>query len=71
MVFLFNANVVVTPTNVEFRKQGFSLKSFDNVADEGKGIVVTDGPLIQGSVVHDRTKLSTLLFAIKQGGGVW
>ena len=30
-----------------------------------------DSPFIQGSVVHDGAELTTLLFVVKQGGGIW
>ena len=71
MVLLLDADVVITPMNVKFGKEGLALKAFDDVANEGKGIVVVDGPLVQGSVVHDGTELTTLLFTVEQGGSIW
>ena len=40
-------DVVVTPMDVEFGKKGLALEAFNDVANEGKGIVVTDGPFVQ------------------------
>ena len=64
-------DVIVTPVDVEFGKKGLALKAFNDIANEGKGVIVTNSPLVQGSVVHDRTELTTLLFTVEQGGSVW
>ena len=65
MVLLFDADVVVAPANIEFRKEGFALKAFNDVADKRKGVIVADSPFVQGSVVHDGAELATLLLAVK------
>ena len=57
--------------DVKFREKGFTLEVLDNVADEGKGIIIADGSLVQSPVVHDGMKLTTLLLAIEQGSGIW
>ena len=44
---------------------------FNDVADEGKGIIIADGPLVQCSVVPNGAKLTALFLVVKQGGGIW
>ena len=45
-IFLFDAYVVVSPSDVELGKEGLALKAFDDISDKGKGIVVSYCPLV-------------------------
>ena len=47
------------------------MELLNDVTNKGKRVVVTDGPFIQGSVVHDGVELATLLFAVEEGGSIW
>ena len=44
---------------------------FNDIANEGKGVVVAYSPLVQGSIIHDGMKLSALLLPVEESGGVW
>ena len=70
-ILLLDADVIIAPTNVELGKEGFALKAFNDVTNEGKGVVVVNSLFVQGSVVHNGMKLTTLLFMVEQGGSVW
>ena len=54
--------------NVELGEEGLALEAVDDVTNEGEGVVVANSPLVQGSVVHDGTELTTLLLAVEQSG---
>ena len=43
----------------------------DDVANEGKRVVIADSPLVQCSIIHDGTELAALLLSVEQSSGVW
>ena len=70
MILLLDADVIIAPTNVELGKEGLALKVFDDVANQGKRVIVANSLLVQGSVVHDGTELTTFLFVVEQGSSI-
>ena len=51
LIFFLNANVVISPTNVEFGEQGGLFHVVDELRDQGEGIGISDGVGVQVVVV--------------------
>ena len=51
LIFLLDANVVISPTNVEFGEQGGFFHVVDEFGDQGERIGVSDGVGVQVAVV--------------------
>ena len=55
LIFLLDANVVISPTNVEFGEQGGFFHVIDEFRDQGERIGISDGVGVQVAVVLART----------------
>ena len=51
LIFFSDANVVISPMNVEFGEQGGFLHVVDELRDQGEGIGILDGVGVQVAVV--------------------
>ena len=51
LIFLSDANVVISPTNVEFGEQGGFFHVVNELRDQGEGIGISDGVGVQVAVV--------------------
>ena len=69
LIFFSDANVVVSPTNVEFGKQGGFLHIINEFRDEGEWIGISDSVGVQVAVILTWMKGSVLLQHIEEGGG--
>ena len=69
-VSLFDANIVVSPTYIEFGEEGAAGKAVNGLGDEGRHIVVLLSPSVDGSVVLDWAELSIFLFDEEEVGGI-
>src|SRR5216684_5133276 len=67
---LFDANIVVPPSYIELSEEGATSKAINGLGNEGRHIAVLLSPLVDGSVVLDRPKLSVFLFDEEEVGGV-
>ena len=56
LVSFSNANVVVTPANIKFSEVFSTFHSTHDVWDEGEGVPISYGDLIQLSIVLDKAK---------------
>ena len=70
LVFFLNANVVVSPTNVKFGKQGRFFHVINEFRDERKWIGVLDGMGVQVSIVLARSKGPILLWYKEERGSL-
>jgi hypothetical protein len=68
---LLDTDVIVSPPDVEFGKQGTSTETVDCLWDEGGDVAVLLGPLIDRAIVLYRPQLSILLLDKKEVSGVW
>src|ERR1700677_2121549 len=66
-VTLFDTDVIITPTYVQFGEYGRAPKVGEEVRNEGEGILVANSMLVKTSVVLYRSQLSVFLFAEKDG----
>ena len=51
LIFLLDANVVISPTNVEFGEQGGFLHVVDEFGDQGERVGISDGVGVQVAVI--------------------
>ena len=70
-VSLFDTDIVVSPTYIEFSEEGATGKAVNGLGNEGRHVAVLLSPSVDGSVVLDRTELSVFLFDKEEVGGVW
>ena len=61
-VSFFDANVVISPTDIKLRKVGEVVEVVDEVSNKGKGISILDSVFIQVSVILYWVKFSVFLF---------
>src|ERR1700677_5315899 len=50
-VAFFDANIIVPPSNIEFRENGSTAEVGDEVGDEGEWILISDGEAVDTSVI--------------------
>ena len=62
LIFLLNSNVVISPMNVKFSKQGGFLHMVDEFWNEGKGIGISDGVGVQVVIILAWAEGSVLLW---------
>ena len=70
LIFLPDANVVISPINVEFGEQGGLLYVIDKFWDEGEWIGISDSVGVQVAVILAWAKSSILLWYKEEGGGL-
>ena len=73
LVTIFDADVVIPPSNVELGEVASVFQLVYEVGDEGKGVGVTGSVFIEVPVILARTKFSVLLLDKEEGrrlGGV-
>ena len=70
LIFLPDANVVISPTNVEFGEQGGFLHVIDEFQNEGEWIGISDSVGVQVAVILTWAKGSVLLWYKEEGGGL-
>jgi len=70
-ISFFDSDVVVSPSYVEFGKEGSSLELLQDRFNQGEGVVVADHLFIQLLVILDGLELSVLLFDEEEWGGIW
>jgi hypothetical protein len=68
LVLISNPYVVVTPSNVELREILGTFESTNDVCNEGEGVSILDGNLVESSVVLDEAEFSILLLDKEDGG---
>jgi hypothetical protein len=69
-ISLLYSHIIVPPTNVELHEEGTRAYFVDQLRNEWEGVAISDGPLVDSSIVLDRAKFSVFLFDEKEGGGV-
>ena len=70
LVSVFDADVIVAPSNVEFGED-FGIPEFiDEVGDQGKGVSITNGMLVEVPVILAGAKSSVFLLYEEEGGGL-
>jgi hypothetical protein len=67
---LLDPHVIVTPSDVKFREEGARAYFIDQLRDKWKGVAISDRPLVNSSVVLDRTELSIFLLDEEERGGI-
>ena len=67
LVTVFDADVVVPPTNVELGKVASIFQLVHEVGDEGKGVGIAGGVFVEISVILAGTKLAILLLDKEEG----
>ena len=70
LVSVLNANIVVSPSNVKLGKVPGIFEFVDKVRDEGEGVCVVDGMLIQIAVILAGAEFPILLFDEEERGGL-
>ena len=68
LVTILDADIVVPPSNVEFREVASVFQLVHKVGDEGKGVGVTGGVFVEVPVILARTKFSILLLDKEERG---
>ena len=66
LVFLPNANVIVSPLNIKFSEQGRFFYIVNEFWDEGEGVGISDGVGVQVAVILAGMKGSILLWYKKE-----
>ena len=69
-MFILDMDIVVSPSNVKLGEIFCTIEFVDKVRDEGKGIGISDGMLIQVVVVLARVEFPILLFDKEKGGSL-
>ena len=70
LIFLLDADVVISRTNVEFGEQGGLLHVINEFWDEGEWIGISDSVGVQVVVILTWAKGSVLLWYEEEGGGL-
>ena len=70
LILFSDANVVISPSNVEFGKQGGLLHVINKFRDEREWIGISDSVGVQVVVILAWTKGSVLLWYEEEGGGL-
>ena len=68
LVAVFDADVVVSPVNVEFGEVASVFQLVHEVGDKGKGVGVTGGVFVEVMVVLAGAEFSILLFDKEERG---
>ena len=68
-VSFLDSNVVITGSNVEFRKSSTTLPFVDELRDEWEGVRILDCDRVELAVVDDHSKFSVFLGDKKARGG--
>ena len=68
LVTIFDADIVVPPSNVEFREVASVFQLVHKVGDEGKGVGIAGGMFIEVPVILARTEFSIFLLDEEEGG---
>ena len=71
LIFLSDADVVITPSNIEFGEQSRVLHVIDQLWDEGEGIPVVDSVGVEISIVLTWSQGSVLLGYEEKRRGLW
>ena len=71
LVFLLDANVVVSPTNIELGEQCRVLHIIDQLRDEGERIPIVNGVGVEISVVLAQSQGSILFGYEEKRRGLW
>ena len=67
MVSILDPDVVVAPADVKFGKKRASAQVVDELGNEWEGVVVANGPFVDGSVVLYGSKFPVLLLDEEEG----
>ena len=70
LIFLPDANIVISPMNVEFGEQGGFLHAINEFQNEGEWIGISDSVGVQVAVILTWAKGSVLLWYKEEGGGL-
>ena len=70
LVSIFDANIVVSPSNVKLGKVPGIFEFVNKVRDEGEGVCVVDGMLVQIAVILAGVEFPVLLFDEEERGGL-
>ena len=70
LMTIFYTDVVVTPTNIKLGEVSGIFELILEVGDEGKGVCVMSGMLVEVAVVLARAEFAILLFDKKEEGGL-
>ena len=71
LIFLSDANVVITPSNIEFGEQCRVLHVIDQLRDEGERIPVANSVGVEIPIVLTRSQGSVLLGHEEKRRGLW
>ena len=70
LVSVLNVNIIVSPSNIKLGKVPGVFEFVDKVRDEGEGVCVTDGMLVQIVVILAGAEFPILLFDKEERGGL-
>src|SRR6267142_185202 len=70
-VSLFNADIVVPPSYIEFGVEGTSSKSIDELWDKRKWVFILYRPVIDRTIILDGSQFAIFLFNEEERCGVW
>lgn len=70
-IFLFDADVFISPPDVKFGKEILPLQVFKDSVDEQEWVCIFYGPGVQDSIVHDGLKFPVFLLSEEKWQGVW
>ena len=70
LVSVLNTNIVVSPSNIKLGKVPGIFEFVNKVRDEGEGVCVTDGMLVQIAVILAGAEFPILLFDKEERGGL-
>jgi len=58
----FDAYVVVSSSNIEFREEGTPTQTVDHLRNEGRDVTIPLGPLVYRTIILDGSEFSVFLF---------
>src|SRR5712675_1706828 len=70
LVSLSDTNIIVSPSYVELSKQGSSAGLIYELGNQREWVRISNGPLVQTSVVLDGSEFSVLFLNEEEGGSV-
>ena len=71
LIAFFDSNVVISPSYVEFGKEGKLVEIVDEIGDKRQGVCILYCMFVEIAIVLDQLKFSILLFDEEKGGGLW
>ena len=71
LIAILDANVIVSPPNIELGEDGGILDFIDKVGDERQRVGVFDGMLVQVSVILARTESCVFLSYKEEARRLW